>query len=83
LAFADGDGYYYMVDVKSHRTDTHFNMPNLTSVERLTRLYEDDTNYFVALMLQYHVQMPTSCFFVPLASLCLTTPLGKLHVHPD
>ncbi len=42
LAFQDQQGFYYVVDVKTHRTDTKFNMPNLTSVERLARFYEDD-----------------------------------------
>jgi hypothetical protein len=46
LAFTDVDGFYYVVDVKTHRLDTKFNMPNLTSVERLSRFYEEDTNYF-------------------------------------
>ncbi len=50
LAFEDLDGYYYVVDVKTHRLSTKFNMPNLTSVERLARFYEDDKNYFVVLM---------------------------------
>lgn len=49
LAFKDPAGLYYRVDVKTHRADTHFNMPNLTSVERLARFYEDDKNYFVVL----------------------------------
>lgn len=33
LAFSDIDGNYYIIDVKSHRASTKFNMPNLTSVE--------------------------------------------------
>jgi hypothetical protein len=33
IAFKDKDGFYYVVDVKTHRADTKFNMPNLTSVE--------------------------------------------------
>jgi hypothetical protein len=53
LAFQDRDGLYYVVDVKTHRLETHFNMPNLTSVERLARFYEDDRNYFVILMVSY------------------------------
>lgn len=53
MAFTDMDGYYYVVDVKTHRTDTRFNMPNLTSVERLSRFYEDDHNYFLVLMVTY------------------------------
>ena len=30
-------------------------MPNLTSVERLARFYEDDKNYYVVLMIAYNV----------------------------
>lgn len=55
LAFTDRNGFYYVVDVKTHRLDTRFNMPNLTSVERLARLYEDDNNYFVVLMVKYTI----------------------------
>src|SRR3989344_9474467 len=49
LAFTDKDGFYSVVDVKTHRLDTKFNMPNLTSVERLSRFYEEDVNYFTLL----------------------------------
>ncbi len=56
LAFIDIDGFYYVVDVKTHRIETHFNMPNLTSVERLARFYEDDKNYFVVLIVKYTIQ---------------------------
>jgi len=56
LAFNDKDGNYYVVDVKTHRLDSSFNMPNLTSVERLARFYEDDKNYFVVLKTDYKVQ---------------------------
>jgi hypothetical protein len=56
LAFTDEDGLYYIVDVKTHRLETHFNMPNLTSVERLARFYEDDKNYFVVLMVKYSIR---------------------------
>jgi len=55
LAFEDRNGCYYRVDVKTHRIETKFNMPNLTSVERLARFYEDDRNYFVILMIAYNV----------------------------
>lgn len=55
LAFEDGDNCYHVVDVKTHRLDTRFNMPNLISVERLARFYEDDRNYFVILMIAYNV----------------------------
>ena len=56
LAFEDNHGLYYVVDVKTHRRSTKFNMPNLTSVERLSRFYEDDRNHFVILMVSYVIQ---------------------------
>ncbi|MCX6344217.1 MAG: hypothetical protein NT018_03990 [Armatimonadetes bacterium] len=55
LAFEDCNGCYYVIDVKTHRESTKFNMPNLTSVERLARFYEDTKNYFVILMVTYDV----------------------------
>jgi hypothetical protein len=79
LAFTDKDGLYYVVDVKTHRLETHFNMPNLTSVERLARFYEDDKNHFVVLIVQYSVDgtkvQATTAHFVPIEFLswdCLT-----------
>ena len=79
LAFKDVDGLYYVVDVKTHREETKFNMPNLTSVERLARFYEDATNYFVLLLIRYrlsenHVEI-TNVHFVHIEFLdwdCLT-----------
>jgi hypothetical protein len=55
VAFVDKDKIYYVVDVKTHRMDTKFNMPNLTSVERLSRFYEADTNCFVVLFVSYSI----------------------------
>jgi hypothetical protein len=79
IAFKDVDGFYYVVDVKTHRTDTKLNMPNLTSVERLARFYEDDADYFVLLMVSYHLEetqaLITQVRFVPIEFLgwdCLT-----------
>jgi hypothetical protein len=79
LAFTDSDGCYYVIDVKTHRADTKFNMPNLTSVERLTRFYEDDSNYFVLMLVNYHVNVSQMVFnhvhFIPIEFLdwsCLT-----------
>lgn len=79
LAFSDHAGAYYIVDVKTHRTDTRFNMPNLTSVERLARFYEDDSNYFALLFIAYSVEVNRLVFtrvhFVPIEYLdwrCLT-----------
>ena len=56
LAFTDKDNFYHVVDVKTHRLDTKFNMPNLTSVERLSRFYEDDNNYFSLLKVDYQIE---------------------------
>jgi hypothetical protein len=80
LAFTDNDEFYYVVDVKTHRLETRFNMPNLTSVQRLARLYEDDKNYFVMLMVEYKVTSETrinvkKIHFLPIEFLswdCLT-----------
>ena len=80
LAFKDQKDLYYIVDVKTHRLETKFNMPNLTSVERLARFYEDDTNYFVMLMVAYNVVSDVRIYiekvrFVPIEFLswdCLT-----------
>jgi len=79
LAFKDRDGLYYVVDVKTHREDTKFNMPNLTSVERLARFYEDDANYFVLLLVKYRLEethaVISEVLFVPIEFLkwdCLT-----------
>lgn len=79
LAFEDSDGFDYVVDVKTHRVSTKFNMPNLTSVDRLGRFYEDDKNYFVILLVAYDVEglkaVVREVRFVPIEFLdweCLT-----------
>jgi len=79
LAFTDKNGLYYVVDVSTFRTDTSFNMPNITSVERLSRFYEDDKNYFCYLGVSYHIigthLVVTNVNFVPIEFLmwdCLT-----------
>jgi len=54
--FTDADNFAYHVDVKTHRLETEFNMPNLTSVRRLASLYEDDNNYFVILSVSYALE---------------------------
>lgn len=55
MAFTDVEGIYSVVDVKTHREDTRFNMPNLTSVERLARFYESDSNVFSLIMIKYSI----------------------------
>jgi hypothetical protein len=85
LAFKDKRGNYYVVDLKTHREETAFNMPNLTSVDRLARFYEDDANFFAVLMVKYSVTeikaKVSKVHFVPIEYLtwnCLT--LGALGV---
>ncbi|MDX2078494.1 MAG: hypothetical protein SFZ02_18830 [bacterium] len=56
IAFEDTYENFYLVDVKTHRLNTNFNMPNLTSVERIARLYEDDKNVFSILWVSYELQ---------------------------
>ena len=56
LAFTDTEGFYSVVDVKTHRKDTQFNMPNLTSVKRLAELYESDANVFSPVIIKYSVE---------------------------
>lgn len=79
LAFTDQNGFYHVVDIKTHRLDTSFNMPNLTSVERLARFYEDDLNFFDLLLIAYRVDQlhirVERVYFVPIEFLaweCLT-----------
>ena len=56
LAFTDKEGFYSVVDVKTHREDTKFNMPNLVSVERLSRFYESDFNVFSLIFIRYRIE---------------------------
>jgi hypothetical protein len=83
LAFEDVTGNYYVVDIKTHNLNTNFNMPNLTSVERLARFYGENKNYFVLLLVSYKIAgdrlVFDNCTFVPIEYLdwsCLT--LGAL-----
>jgi len=83
LAFEDIAGNYYIIDIKTHNKNTNFNMPNLTSVERLARFYGDIKNYFVLLIISYIIDdeklLFKNCIFVPIEHLdwsCLT--LGAL-----
>ena len=79
VAFRDKEDFYCVVDVKTHREDTKFNMPNLTSVERISRFYEDDKNIFALIMVKYVLEgnrvTATEVSFCPIEFLdwdCLT-----------
>lgn len=73
LAFTDNDNNYFIIDIKTHNKSTSFNMPNLTSVERLARFYEDDKNFFVILLVEYSIIQDKLIFeqvrFVPIEHL--------------
>ncbi len=56
MAFKDQEGFCSLVDVKTHREGVSFSMPNLTSVRRLARFYECDTNVFSLLLIKYAVE---------------------------
>jgi len=56
FALKDKNNNHYIVDVKTHRVDTKFNMPNLTSVERLTKFYRDSQNIFAVLFITYSLE---------------------------
>ena len=70
LAFTDQEGNYYAVDIKTHRLDTDFNMPNLISVKRLSEFYENQKNYFIILAIAYSVDQiqitAEQVYFVPI-----------------
>lgn len=79
FAFMDTDDNFYAIDCKTHNIGTHFNMPNLTSVERISRFYEDKRNYFVLLMIAYQIEnqelKAQKCIFAPIEHIdwsCLT-----------
>jgi hypothetical protein len=83
FAFTDSEGNYHVVDNKTHNIGTQFNMPNLTSVERLARFYQDSKNIFTILMVSYRAEgtelLFSECKFIPIEMLdwsCLT--LGAL-----
>lgn len=83
FAFTDLGDNYFVIDCKTHNLNTAFNMPNLTSVERLSRFYEDARNFFAILIVAYQVENTQlifkDCKFVPIEMLdwsCLT--LGAL-----
>ena len=83
LAFEDIKKNYYIIDIKTHNLDTKFNIPNLTSVERLARFYSEHNNYFVLLLVSYNIMneklLFNKCNFIPIEYLdwsCLT--LGAL-----
>jgi hypothetical protein len=56
LSFDDNAGNRIAVDVKTHREDADFSMPNLKSVDRLVEFYESDTNILFLLIFHYSIK---------------------------
>lgn len=56
--FTDKEGLKYYINVITHKQETHFNMPNITSVDRLKKLYNNDRNVFVVLLITYSASKP-------------------------
>jgi len=57
LEFVDNDDVRHVVDVKTHAEDADFSMPNLVSVERLAKLYENDLACFDVLLVRYRAEV--------------------------
>ena len=55
IAFVYMEGIYSAIDIKTHREGTDFNMPNLTSIRRLTQFYESDNNVFSLIVIRYSI----------------------------
>ena len=62
IAFTDIDNIYSIIDAKTHREDAAFSMPNLTSVERISRLYESDDTVFSLIIIKYSVDESSLSF---------------------
>lgn len=50
----------YKVDVKSHFLDADFSMPNLVSVDRIRRFYEDENNHILYVFIDYSTDNETT-----------------------
>lgn len=47
----------YSIDVKTHRGNSKFHMPNITSVKRLAEYYKDPKHFFCLLIVKYDVDI--------------------------
>lgn len=55
LSFRDERGGKYLVDVKTHRVDASFSMPNITSIPKVFQIHEDPQAYFLILFVRYRL----------------------------
>ncbi len=56
ISYRDKKNNYYAIDIKTHRlNDSSFNMPNLISIKRLSKFYEESSlNHFMILKVDYN-----------------------------
>lgn len=50
-------GCVYKFDTKSHDVDSDFSMPNLVSIDRLKRFYNNDRNFLCYIFVDYKVDL--------------------------
>ena len=66
-------GIEYVVDVKTQRENTDFNMPNITSLESIGKFYADKNKVFLVLMIRYTVRNGkveyNECFIQPIENI--------------
>lgn len=55
ITFTHG-GIEYVIDVKTQRENTKFNMPNITSLERIKKFYTNKKRVFLVLIVRYSVK---------------------------
>lgn len=62
VTFNDEEGFTYFIDVITHNITTKFSRPNITSVDRLAKIYENDKNVFVVLVVEYNPSKKSDWF---------------------
>ena len=66
-------GIEYVIDVKTQRENTYFNMPNITSLESIGKFYADKNKVFLVLMVRYTVNDGkveyNECFIQPIENI--------------
>ena len=72
ITFTHG-GIEYVIDVKTQRENTKFNMPNITSLERIKKFYTNKKRVFLVLIVRYSVKNDMveykECFIQPIENI--------------
>lgn len=72
ITFTHG-GIEYVIDVKTQREGTYFNMPNITSLERIKKFYTSKKNVFLVMIVRYSVMNDMveykECFIQPIENI--------------